>query len=160
MFEIIKYNSKYEDELMNLIKAEGEDWEIYGKEPNASLQRKSFEQSITYIALSDGKVCGYSHSLKDTLFIYVYDLLVNEKYRGNELGKKLMYCVQEKYPNYPVYVMSGNDQYYKKIEAKKRRFDLFILLNSLFIGILNGVKNRKCAPRRRANSLAGGKPVW
>ena len=119
MFEIIKYSSEYENELMDLIEQEGDDWEIYWKEPNASRYRKSFEQSITYIALSDGKICGYSRSMKDTLFIYVCDLLVNKKYRGHGLGKKLMQCIQEEYPNCPVYVMSGNDEYYKRIGAKK-----------------------------------------
>ena len=69
MFEIKKYERKYEDELMELIKAEGEDWAVYYKEPNASKYRKSFEQSITYIALAVGKVCGYSRSLKDTFFM-------------------------------------------------------------------------------------------
>ncbi len=65
MVEIIKYDRKYEDEFMSLIKKEGEDWEIYWKEPNATLYRKSFEQSITYLALVDGKVCGYSRSFFD-----------------------------------------------------------------------------------------------
>ena len=119
MFEIKKYERKYEDELMELIKAEGEDWAVYYEEPNASQYRKSFEQSITYIALADGKVCGYSRSLKDTLFIYVCDLLVNEKYRGNGLGEKLMNCLKQEYPDYPVYIMSGNDEYYKKIQCRK-----------------------------------------
>ena len=71
MFEIIKYTSKYENELMDLIKEEGEDWKVYWEEPNASLYRKSFEQSITYLALINGKVCGYSRSLKDALYICV-----------------------------------------------------------------------------------------
>lgn len=119
MFKIIKYNPYYENKLMELIKQEGEDWSIYWKEPNASKYRKSFEQSITYIALYDEKVCGYSRSLKDSLFIYVCDLLVNEEYRGNGLGKKLMKCLQEDYPDYSIYIMSGNDEYYKKNNCKK-----------------------------------------
>ncbi len=119
MFKIIRYEPKYEDELMELIRQEGEDWAIYWEEPNASKYRKSFEQSITYLALADGKICGYSRSIVDTLFIYVCDLLVNEKYRGNGLGLKLMRCLQEDYPELPVYIMSGNDEYYKKIDCKK-----------------------------------------
>lgn len=119
MFEIRKYTSKYENELMELIRREGDDWRIYWEEPNALRYRKSFERSITYIALSDGKICGYSRSLKDALFIYVCDLLVNEKYRGFGLGKKLMECVQNEYPDFPVYVMSGNDEYYQKTGAKR-----------------------------------------
>ena len=119
MYQIVKYTAIYEDELMELIRQEGDDWEIYWKEPNASQYRKSFEKSITYIALADGKVCGYSRSLKDELFIYVCDLLVNSNHRGNGLGKKLMICLKCEFPNIPVYVMSGNDDYYQKIKCKK-----------------------------------------
>lgn len=119
MFEIVKYEPKYEDELMELIKSEGDDWSIYWTEPNASKYRKSFEASITYLALADGVVCGYSRSMKDVLFIYVCDLLVNAKYRGNGLGEKLMRCLQEDYPDLPVYVMSGNDEYYSKLGSVK-----------------------------------------
>lgn len=119
MFEIIKYSKEYEDELMNLIKCEGDDWKVYWEEPNAFKYRKSFESSITYLALCDGKVCGYSRSLKDTLYIYVCDLLVNIKYRGNGLGSKLMNQLKIDYPDLDVYVMSGNDDYYEKIKCKK-----------------------------------------
>lgn len=119
MFQIIKYEKKYEDELMQLIEDEGEDWDIYWKEPNATLYRKSFERSVTYLALADGKVCGYSRSMIDALFIYVCDLLVNVKYRGNGLGIQLMTCLQEDYPDLPVYIMSGNDEYYQKMNCKK-----------------------------------------
>lgn len=119
MYEIKPYSKEYENELMNLIRQEGEDWKIYWEEPNASRYRKSFEESITYIALADGKICGYSRSIKDTLFIYVCDLLVNGSHRGNGLGKKLMTCIQDEYPNHPVYVMSGNDEYYQRIGAIK-----------------------------------------
>lgn len=119
MFEIIKYNKTFEDELMSLIKKEGDDWAIYWTEPNASKYRESLSTSITYLALADGKVCGYSRSLKDALFIYVCDLLVSKSFRGNGLGKKLMDCLTEEYPELPVYIMSGNDEYYKKINCKK-----------------------------------------
>lgn len=57
--------------------------------------------------------------MKDALYIYVCDLLVNEKYRGHGLGMKLMACLKEEFPNHPVYVMSGNDAYYQKIGAKR-----------------------------------------
>lgn len=119
MFEIRKYTPEYENELMNCIRREGQDWQVYWEEPNASKYRKSLEQSITYIALAGDEICGYSRSLKDALYIYVCDLLVNEKYRGHGLGKMLMRCLQDEYPNHPVYVMSGNDAYYEKIGAKK-----------------------------------------
>ena len=119
MFSIVKYAPEYEDELMKLIENEGEDWKVYWEEPNATAYRKSFQQSITYVALCDGKICGYSRSLKDALFIYVCDLLVNREYRGNGLGEKLMKCLEEEYPDLPIYIMSGNDEYYEKLLYKK-----------------------------------------
>lgn len=119
MYQIIKYKPEYEDKLMEMIKQEGDDWKIYWEEPNASKYRRSFEKSITYLAIQDGKVCGYSRSLQDTLFIYVCDLLVNEQHRGHGLGLRLMKCLQEDYPELPVYIMSGNDEYYNKINCNK-----------------------------------------
>lgn len=104
---------------MDLIRREGDDWKVYWEEPNASKYRKSFDKSLTYIALADGKICGYSRSIKDELYIYVCDLLVNKDFRGNELGKKLMQCLQNDYPDHPIYVMSGNDAYYQKLGCKK-----------------------------------------
>lgn len=92
---------------------------MYWGESNASRYRRAFAQSITYIALCDGNICGYSRSLKDALYIYVCDLLVNAKHRGHGLGKMLMQCLQNEYPDHSVYVMSGNDEYYNKIGAIK-----------------------------------------
>lgn len=119
MFEIVKYTEMYEDEVMDVIRREGEDWKVYWEEPNASKYRKCLRQSVTYVALADGKVCGYSRSLPDALFIYVCDLLVNKEFRGNGLGEKLMRCLQQDYPDLPVYIMSGNDEYYKTISCVK-----------------------------------------
>lgn len=38
-----------------------------------------------------------------------------------------MHCLNDEYPNYPIYVMSGNDEYYQKIEAKKEG-SIYLLL--------------------------------
>jgi hypothetical protein len=119
MFEIIKYSKEYEDELMKVIELEGEDWAIYWQEPNASKYRKSLSDSITYIALKDGQVCGYSRTIQDSLFLYVCDLLVTSSCRGHHLGEKLMNPLKEAYPDLIIYIMSGNDEYYKKLDCKK-----------------------------------------
>lgn len=119
MFEIIKYSPEYASELMELIRSEGEDWRVYWDKPNASKYKASFENSIIYLALANGKVCGYSRSLLDALYIYVCDLLVNAEYRGNGLGEKLMTCLKRDFPEHDVYVMSGNDLYYQKLGCKK-----------------------------------------
>lgn len=118
-FEIIKYSPEYERELMELIRREGDDWKVYWDEPNASRYRESFEASITYLALADGRVCGYSRSLKDALYIYVCDLLVDRAWRGHGLGERLMRCLSAEHPGLEVYVMSGSDGYYDKLGCKK-----------------------------------------
>ena len=119
MFEIVKYRSEYGDALMELIRREGEDWRVYWEEPNASKYRQSLEDCIVYLAMCDGAVCGYSRSIKDALYICVCDLLVNEKYRGHGLGRKLMQRLRDEYPGLPVYIMSGNDKYYETLGCKK-----------------------------------------
>ena len=88
MCEIIPYEKKYEDDVMRLIEAEGEDWKIYWGMPNA-------------------------------LCIYVCDLLVNQEYRGREIGRKLMECVKDAFPETKVYIMSGNDAYYSTLGYQK-----------------------------------------
>ncbi len=71
------------------------------------------KQSSTYVAYSDTKLCGYSHSINNFgLYIWVIDLLVDKKYRGNSIGKKLMKCVLTDFPNQDVFVMSDVDEYY------------------------------------------------
>ncbi len=119
MFEIIRYLPEYSDALMELIRKEGEDWKVYWQEPNASKYRKSFESCIVYLAIHDGAVCGYSRSIKDALFIYVCDLLVNAEYRGNGLGLSLLKRLADDHPDLPVYIMSGSDGYYEKLGCKK-----------------------------------------
>ena len=115
MYEIVKYEPKYEAGLMELIRKEGEDWKVYWEEPNASAYRKSFEQCITYLAMKGDEICGYSRSMKDALYIYVCDLLVIEAHRGHGLGERLMQCVQDEYPELELYIMSGSDGYYNKL---------------------------------------------
>lgn len=80
---------------------------------------KEYENELMALIEAEGKVCGYSRSLKDALFIYICDLLVNEKFRGYGLGNRLMQCLKTEYPSYPIYVVSGNDEYYQTIGAKK-----------------------------------------
>ncbi len=111
---------------MEMIGREGEDWKIYWGEPNASKYRRSFSKSITYLALADGKICGYSRSLADALFLYVCDLLVDRAYRGNSIGERLLRRLRDDYPEFSVYIMSGNDRYYEKL-ACKREGSIYLL---------------------------------
>ncbi len=103
------------ENLMMLIKSEGEEWKDYLK----PIYRKALENSITYVAVIGEDLCGYSRSLSDAgIFIWVIDLLVNKKRRGLSIGKRLMDCILNDFPDIDVYVMSDVDQYYQKLGYK------------------------------------------
>ncbi len=119
MFEIRKYSTKYESGVMNIIEAEGQDWACYWAEPNRGKYKKALATSISYVALHEEDVCGYSRSMMDALYIYICDLLVTPACRGKQLGKKLMERVAAEYPDFPIYIMSGNDEYYSKLGYSK-----------------------------------------
>lgn len=115
--KIRKYEAlKDYDDLLKIIQSEGEEWKGY-------LDKKyklALEQSITYVAYCDNDLCGYSRSINDSkIFIWVIDLLVDKKYRGNSIGKKLMECLLTDFPNQDIFIMSDVDEYYKKIGYKK-----------------------------------------
>lgn len=89
--EIRKYDhSKEYDKLLEIIKSEGEEWKDYFNPKYQVVLKKS----ITYVAYIDNVLCGYSRSVNDFgLYIWIIDLLVDEKYRGNSIGRKLMECL-------------------------------------------------------------------
>lgn len=115
--EIRKYDhSKEYDKLLEIIKSEGEEWKDYFNPKYQIVLKKS----VTYVAYIDNILCGYSRSVNDFgLYIWVIDLLVDEKYRGNSIGQKLMECLLVDFPNQDVFVMSDVDEYYNKLGYKK-----------------------------------------
>jgi GNAT superfamily N-acetyltransferase len=115
--EIRKYDDGRDyDELLEVIKSEGEEWEEY----ISPKYQMVLEQSITYVAYVNKKLCGYSRSINDAgLYIWVVDLLVGKKHRGHSIGKRLMECLLTDYPNQDIFVMSDVDEYYEKLGYKK-----------------------------------------
>ncbi|MCB0737147.1 MAG: GNAT family N-acetyltransferase [Bacteroidetes bacterium] len=103
-------------QLRALIESEGEEWA-----QNLSINyQEALNHSITYVAISNGTICGYSRSMNDNgLFVWVIDLLVHKESRGNSIGKMLMECLLDEFPGKDVYVMSDVDEYYEKLEFKK-----------------------------------------
>lgn len=117
--QIRKYN-KLTDEikLMQMIREE-EGWD-YADGIMAEKYKKALESSITYVAYQEDVLCGYSRSLDDCgFYIYVCDLLVKPIFRGKEIGRKLMECLYQDYPDQTVYVMSDVDQYYEKVSYNR-----------------------------------------
>jgi ribosomal protein S18 acetylase RimI-like enzyme len=114
--DIVQYVSQYEPILHNLIIAQGEDWSDYTLGENRQKYANALEKSIVYLVIQDGECVGYVRCVNDFGYgIYIYDLLVHEKARGNHLGKQLMERVKQDYPNDVVYVMSDVDEYYQKL---------------------------------------------
>ena len=115
--EIKKYNpvTDYQP-LLNIIKAEGEEWKDYvGAQYEGALK-----QSITYVAYANSTLCGYSRSMNDCgLYLWVIDLLVAPAFRGHAIGRQLMECLLVDFPNQDAYVMSDVDEYYKKLGYTK-----------------------------------------
>jgi GNAT superfamily N-acetyltransferase len=115
--EIKKYNPTRDyEKLIEVIELEGEEWKDY-LQPK---YQESLERSITYVAYVDGNTCGYSRSMNDSgFYIWVLDLLVAKKYRGNSIGKKLLECLAANYPDQETFVMSDVDEYYEKLGYAK-----------------------------------------
>ena len=115
--EIRKYNDQKDySDLIEIITAEGEEWKDYFN-PKYQI---SLEQSITYVAYVDDELCGYSRSINDFgFYVWVIDLLVDKKHRGNSIGKKLIECLRIDYPNQEIFVLSDVDKYYEHLGLKK-----------------------------------------
>jgi GNAT superfamily N-acetyltransferase len=130
--EIRKYRKELdEDKLMRLIENEGQEWSRYWADEVSAKYRAALKNSITYVAYEEGALCGYSRSIGDCGFsIYVCDLLVMPEHRGKGIGKRLMECIYEDYPDRIVYVMSDVDEYYKKL-GYERGGSIFKVTNSM-----------------------------
>ncbi|MGM0395910.1 MAG: GNAT family N-acetyltransferase [Bacillota bacterium] len=119
--EIRKYQKELDEEnLMEIIRAEGEEWACYWGDAVNRRYRLALENSITYVAYDDGEICGYSRSINDNgFYIYVCDLLVKKPCRGKGIGRMLMESIYGDYPLMTSYVMSDVDGYYNTLGYKR-----------------------------------------
>lgn len=116
---IRKYNKTTDEAAVMQMIADEDGWD-YANADMYENYTQALEMSITYIAIIDEQVCGYSRSIDDCgFYIYVCDLLVKPEFRGNGIGKKLMEYIYGDYPTYTIYVMSGVDEYYEKTGYKR-----------------------------------------
>jgi len=116
---IRKYNKKSDEHRVMKIIRDEEGWD-YSEPSLVEKYKKALENSITYVACDKEELCGYSRSMDDSgMYVYILDLLVKPKYRGNDIGRQLMEHIYVDYPNREIYVLSDVDDYYKKIGYKK-----------------------------------------
>jgi GNAT superfamily N-acetyltransferase len=113
---IEKYDyKKHELELINMLLQEGKEWGCYTTKDVIEKYKQALTNSITYIAIEDNKVVGYSRSIDDNgFYIYICDLLVDKNYRNKGIGKYLVEQLCVDYPSYTTYVMSDADGFYIK----------------------------------------------
>jgi len=118
--EIKIYQKEMELKLFELLKSEGEDWSDYTSESGRTQYNKAIESSIVYVCLEEDDLIAYIRCKEDSGFgVYVYDLLVRQDKRGNQIGKKLIEYVKDEYKNQSIYIMSDVDSYYEKCSYKK-----------------------------------------
>lgn len=112
--------------LFALFEREGEEWKDYWEADNRETYRAVMAESINYVILHDGTLCGYIRCHQDGAYgVFVYDLLVDQAYRGRHYGKRLLERVREDHPGQELYVLSDSDPYYEKLG--------FELVGSIFL---------------------------
>lgn len=113
---ITRYNETYEQALFSLIEREGEEWKDYWCGTAREKYKKAIANSLTYLLFEGETLCGYVRCRDDDGYgIYVYDLLVDQNFRGKGYGRMLMEQVYADYPDDIVYVMSDVNPYYEKL---------------------------------------------
>ena len=108
------YTPEDENQLFALLEREGEEWQCYWRGENRAKYRKALASCTTYILFEGETLCGYARCRDDDGYgIYVFDLLVDKDYRGNEYGRLLMEQVCCDFPDDIVYVTGDVYPYYE-----------------------------------------------
>jgi ribosomal protein S18 acetylase RimI-like enzyme len=118
MSNILRYEREHEVELMALLENEP-DWSSFVSEGAIDTFKKSLLESETYLCESDGRICGYVRALIDGFGIYVSELYVSPRCRGNGYGAELLDRVKREHPNQDVYAFSDEDLYYERLGYKR-----------------------------------------
>jgi GNAT superfamily N-acetyltransferase len=116
---IKKYTPEDEQKLFELLENEGKEWQAYWHGEGKEKYLKAIANSLVYVLYVGETLCGFARCREDEATgVYVYDLLVNPAYRGNEYGRLLIEKVVADYPNTSVYVNSDVNPYYEKLGYK------------------------------------------
>lgn len=110
---IRRYAPDDSSRLFQMMRDEGSEWADYYEDEDR--HGVTLERSLTYLAFDGDRLCGYVRCREDDGYgVFVYDLLVDQSCRGQNLGRRLMEHVHRDYPGQPLYVLSDNDAYYEK----------------------------------------------
>jgi ribosomal protein S18 acetylase RimI-like enzyme len=118
MSTLLKYHKKHELGLLALLRNEP-DWSSFLSEDAIGTFKNALLEGETYLYQSDGNICGYIRALVDGFGIYISELYIAPRYRGNGYGAALLGQVKQAHPNQDVYVFSDEDLYYEKLGYKR-----------------------------------------
>lgn len=108
MSNSFRYNKKYESELIELLKPEP-DWNSFTNEGALDKFKNALLSSETYICKSHSEIWGYLRALADGFGIYVSELYIAPRCRGNGYGRELLNKIKQEHLNQDVYVLSDED---------------------------------------------------
>ncbi len=117
---IRKYNVDIDQSAVLELISKKRDW-IYSKEDSSKeIYKLALENSFTYVAQLGNNLCGFLRGIQDNgLVIYVCELFVNPDCCSVRVANQLLEYIHEDYPEQPIYIMSGVDEYYRDFGFQK-----------------------------------------
>jgi len=114
-FKIKRLEKQDETALFDLIRSEGEEWGDYSRDGEAVKKyTNALNNCAVYVGYDGDALCGFIRARDDYGYgVYIFDLLVHKKHRGNSYGRRLIERVCADFSG-AVYVMSDVDEYYAK----------------------------------------------
>ncbi len=113
--QIKQYSITDENALFQMLRNAGDEWGDYWHDTGVEKFRTALSNCIVFVAYKDAELCGYVRARDDDGFgVYVYDLMVAESARGENIGRMLIDAIASAFPNSPLYIMSDADIYYEK----------------------------------------------
>lgn len=90
MVVIQRYQEENWDQLRQLMLREGEDWSEYTTQ-KAEAYFLAVRESATFLSYSNEQLVGFCRCRIDGDFgVYIYDLLVDQQFRGRQIAQQLM----------------------------------------------------------------------
>lgn len=116
--EILRYTREHEDALISALKGDS-NWDMFTNEKSVTSYKKRLLESVTYVCLEDGVLCGYVRALLDDFFaVYISELFVAPEWRKRTIGRTLITKVKMDFAHLTVYALSDEDAYYEKLGCK------------------------------------------
>ena len=113
--KISRYTHEHEDALISAL-GKDPDWDMFTNEQSVTSYKKRLLESVTYVCLESGVLCGYVRALLDESFgVYISELFVVPGWRNRTIGRSLIKKVKMDFPHLTVYALSDEDAYYEKL---------------------------------------------